>query len=1009
MIDCLSEFDAMATFGSHRKHILKIEKMENGNPPVQQGTKTYTVFISSTFLDNQERRKWVDDAVQRATNMKPVGMERFTASTRPTVEECERFARDCDIYLGIIAHRYGWIPEGKPLSITELEYDAAKAANKPCLMFQIDPSIRVDMEDDLDPEPERWDKQKLLADFRKKFSKDQMPTPFTNENLAVKVLQALNLWREEQEGKTAEPCIQADSNVAVDELARYYEAVESLHASLPLAGFKTKLRVPIDLEDLYVPLQAVVDLRAFGDSHFADSQDALERLNTHGSQNIPLIDAFREAGIRKRRGVVILGDPGSGKTTHLKRLLLACLREGPAGMGLPSNTVPVFLPLRELDDLTHGIDTFIEKTLASPHLKMALGFGGRLLERGHLLLLFDGLDEVSDPKQRAKVARWIEKAVQLRPTCTAVVTCRFAGYDEDARLGPQFLELHLRPLSQALSEAFIRHWYQAVETGLASDPAQGEIIAAQRAGELIERLQGPDFRSARMVEMTRNPLLLANLCLVNRDRGALPRGRHQLYDECIDVLLERWREGKSLAVSVSAETGRRVLQPTALWLHEQEGRTRASAEELAQVLEPALKAKQWPGGDVRAFLRTVRDESGLLTGWSHDQFGFMHLGFQEYLAASELRRLAFEGDKQAVLGQLANHYGESWWQEVILLLLAQGNPSLFNPFMQAALSQPGFDEASDLLGLILEEAAEVSPEPFLEWLRQAPGEAPEFWDRQWSALQVLFRLLAEDDLKALAASLRGHPSPKISAWLGLQVQARLQNIRVTDPGGVELVLIPGGRFRMGSPKGEGYDSERPAHEVDVCPFYLGRYPVTNEEYGRFLQANPKAKEPEYWGNRQFNQARQPVVGVAWDDACRFAEWAGGRLPTEAEWEYACRAGTATSYWWGVEIGTNRANGDGSGSQWSNKQTSPVGSFEPNPFGLYDTSGNVWEWTQDRWHDDYRGAPADGSAWESGDEARRVIRGGSWIDKPDDLRSAYRFGSLTGSRFGDIGFRLAQDL
>ena len=117
---------------------------------------------------------------------------------------------------------------------------------------------------------------------------------------------------------------------------------------------------------------------------------------------IPLIRAFAEANQRKRRGLVILGDPGSGKTTHLKRLLLACLREGPAGMGLPSNTVPVFLPLRELDDLTHGIDTFIEKTLASPHLKMALGFGGRLLERGHLLLLFDGLDEVSDPKQRAK-------------------------------------------------------------------------------------------------------------------------------------------------------------------------------------------------------------------------------------------------------------------------------------------------------------------------------------------------------------------------------------------------------------------------------------------------------------------------------------------------------------------------------------------------------------------------------------------------------------------------------
>ena len=246
-----------------------------------------------------------------------------------------------------------------------------------------------------------------------------------------------------------------------------------------------------------------------------------------------------------------------------------------------------------------------------------------------------------------------------------------------------------------------------------------------------------------------------------------------------------------------------AIQPAALWLHGQEGRTRASAAELAPLLEPALKTRSWPGGDARDFLKTVRDDSGLLTGWGHDQFGFMHLGFQEYLAACELRRLAFEGDKQDVLGWLARQYGASWWQEVILLLLAQGNPSLFVPFMQEALSQPGFDEAGELLGLILEEAAEVSPAPFLELLRQAPGLNPEFWERQWSALLVLFRLLAEDDLKALADSLRGHPSPKIGAWLGLQSKASTQPVRVTERGGVELVLIPGGRFRMGSARRRG--------------------------------------------------------------------------------------------------------------------------------------------------------------------------------------------------------------
>ena len=158
----------------------------------------------------------------------------------------------------------------------------------------------------------------------------------------------------------------------------------------------------------------------------------------------------------------------------------------------------------------------------------------------------------------------------------------------------------------------------------------------------MEQLRGADFRVARLVEMTRNPLLLTNLCLVHYDRGQLPRGRARLYEECVDVLLERWRkEAGGLPVTVTTEDGRRVLQPAALWLHSKEGRTRATSGELEPELAPALEAVHWKGGSAREFLKTVRDESGLLTGWGQDQFGFMHLGFQEYLAASEIRRRHF--------------------------------------------------------------------------------------------------------------------------------------------------------------------------------------------------------------------------------------------------------------------------------------------------------------------------------------------------------------------------------
>jgi formylglycine-generating enzyme required for sulfatase activity len=131
-----------------------------------------------------------------------------------------------------------------------------------------------------------------------------------------------------------------------------------------------------------------------------------------------------------------------------------------------------------------------------------------------------------------------------------------------------------------------------------------------------------------------------------------------------------------------------------------------------------------------------------------------------------------------------------------------------------------------------------------------------------------------------------------------------------------------------------------------------------------------------------------------------------RLPSEAEWEYAARAGMKTNYWWGNDIGSNRANCQSSGSQWSGNKTAPVGSFAPNPFGLYDTAGNVWEWVADTWHNNYNNAPTDGSVWENGGGAYRLLRGGSWDSYPYFCRCANRDGKSTDSRIDDIGFRVA---
>jgi Sulfatase-modifying factor enzyme 1 len=184
--------------------------------------------------------------------------------------------------------------------------------------------------------------------------------------------------------------------------------------------------------------------------------------------------------------------------------------------------------------------------------------------------------------------------------------------------------------------------------------------------------------------------------------------------------------------------------------------------------------------------------------------------------------------------------------------------------------------------------------------------------------------------------------------------------------------------------------EDPPHEVTIAKtFAVGRTEVTFAEWdicvaeGACLKASDSG-----WG-----RGDRPVINVSWDDAKEYVAWLSRitgkdyRLLSEAEWEYAARAGTTTPYSWGDNIGKGNANCRGCDSQWDGKQTAPVGSFKPNAFGLYDMHGNVIEWVEDRWHESYGGAPTDGTAWlQDGDASRPIVRGGSWVSGPQDLRA-----------------------
>jgi formylglycine-generating enzyme required for sulfatase activity len=174
-------------------------------------------------------------------------------------------------------------------------------------------------------------------------------------------------------------------------------------------------------------------------------------------------------------------------------------------------------------------------------------------------------------------------------------------------------------------------------------------------------------------------------------------------------------------------------------------------------------------------------------------------------------------------------------------------------------------------------------------------------------------------------------------------------------------------------------------------------------------------------DRGWGRGPRPVINVSWDEAKAYVEWLSRttgkayRLPSEAEWEYAARAGTSTAFALPAPDGSDDiagkhlANCARCGSEWDNRETAPVGSFAANRFGLHDTAGNVWEWVEDCWNESYSGAPNDGSAWTSGDCGRRVLRGGSWVDLPEDLRSAFRNWFSTDDRLYYAGFRVATTL
>lgn len=309
------------------------------------------------------------------------------------------------------------------------------------------------------------------------------------------------------------------------------------------------------------------------------------------------------------------------------------------------------------------------------------------------------------------------------------------------------------------------------------------------------------------------------------------------------------------------------------------------------------------------------------------------------------------------------------------------------------------------------------PDPFKAYLEQYP--------------QGQFSKLAQLKLRELAPKPAAPPTAPVQPGRSFRDCAQCP----------EMVMLPAGHFMMGTDVAEAERerlpaqfaaSERPRHPVRVSqPFALGKSHVTRGEYARFAQATGRGAlgscrvwtgakfEPHpgrSWRDPGFLQSdRDPAVCVSWDDAKAYAAWLAKltgkayRLPTEAEWEYAARAGTTAPRWWGETAPNGYANCRGCGGVWDNQRTSPAASFPPNPFGLYDMLGNAWQWVEDCWAENYRKAPSEASvAFAAGGAcATHAMRGGSWVIVPSYLHAGLRILDDAGERNADVGFRVAR--
>lgn len=765
----------------------------------------------------------------------------------------------------------------------------------------------------------------------------------------------------------------------------------------------------------------------------------------------------------QHKQIVLLGGPGSGKSSFLRYLAVALAQPNthplPTGWSA-GRLLPIYASLgtfaawtqRQKKNLLNGSGLwhYLVEIAQDYGLK---GLGKQLeraLREGGLLILLDGLDEVADPNVRIHVAQAVAALAEM--SSYLVVTCRVRSFEGTvaAPFATWGDAVHLAPFSLGQMRHFVQAWYtRSVEHAVIThDEAQ------QRAQELNERLGLlPTLR-----DLGQTPLLLTIITILHFYEGKLPEDRADLYEDLVQLMLTRWTQQRrevgaplSLIDALKADKMlgglkefhlRNTLEQLAFQAHQQNPgsdgrglldrhRVRGTFEDLFREFElgPGPAAEK-----THQVLTYLEQESGLLLPEGGDLYGLPHLSYEEYLACCYLSR---QPDFQQRAYQLWQQ-DASRWREVIFLALGR------------MVRGEGRETAAGWLRFLLEpnhgqqlrEQVERERATFFayECLDEMGGKEaligvrtvplPTLWD---SLAASLAQVVEGTTLPAAERVQAGR-------WLGVLGDPRpgvctLPPVMVKFSSGSVVIGMDDAELKR-LPKEEQDDfydtrNERP---TPLVAFALARYPVTNVQYQRFMEAdgyNTQAswwddagrtwlhqsgkKEPRSWENDRFgiDCPNHPVIGISWYEAMAFCRWLTVRLndgyiytlPSEAEWEYAARGTDRRLYPWGNEApDAEWANYDG-----NHDGTSAVGCFPAGatPEGLLDMAGNVWEWTRSAYRD-YPYNPNDGREdSRQPAEERFTLRGGSWLGRSISLRAAYRNHDTPDYHFDDVGFRVAR--